>query len=340
MPTVLATGGAGYIGSHVVAELLATGWRVVLLDDFSNADREVPGRIAALGHGAPEVVAGDIRDAALLDDLFHRYAPDAVVHLAGLKAVGESVEKPVAYYDVNVGGALALLRAMQRHGTARLVFSSSATVYGAPERNPIGEEAAVGATSPYGRTKLFTEALIDDLTVAWPDFAALSLRYFNPVGAHASGLIGESPRGVPNNLFPYIAQTAAGLRARLRVFGNDYPTPDGTGVRDYIHVVDLARGHLAALEFLMRGEGRGRNLALNLGCGRGYSVLEAVGAFARASGREIPCEVVGRRPGDVAECVADPRRAEAVLGWRASRGLDAMCADTWAFQSRLMLPAS
>jgi UDP-glucose 4-epimerase len=324
----------------VVAELLASGWRVVVLDDFSNADREVPGRIAALGHGTAEVVTGDIRDAALLDDIFRRHAPDAVVHLAGLKAVGESVAKPVAYYDVNVGGVLALLRAMQRHGTSRIVFSSSARLYGAPERNPIGEEAAIGATSPYGRTKLFAEALIDDLAVAWPGFAALSLRYFNPVGAHASGLIGESPRGVPNNLFPYIAQTAAGLRARLRVFGNDYPTPDGTGVRDYIHVVDLARGHLAALEFLMRGEGGGRNLALNLGCGRGYSVLEAVDAFARASGREIPCEIVGRRPGDVAECVADPRRAEAVLGWRATRGLDAMCADTWAFQSRLMLPAS
>jgi len=340
MPTVLATGGAGYIGSHVVAELLAAGWRVVILDDFSNADLAVPARIEALGHGSAEVVAGDIRDAALLDDILRRHAPDAVVHLAGLKAVGESVERPVAYYDVNVGGAVALLAAMQRRGVTRLVFSSSATVYGIPDRNPIGEEAPVGATSPYGRTKLFTEALIDDLAVAWPEFAAMSLRYFNPVGAHASGLIGENPRGVPNNLFPYIAQTAAGSRARLRVFGNDYPTPDGTGVRDYIHVVDLARGHLAALEFLMRGEGRGRNLALNLGCGRGYSVLEAVAAFARASGREIPCEIVGRRPGDVAECVADARRAEAVLGWRATLGLDAMCADHWGFQSRLMLPAT
>lgn len=340
MPTVLATGGAGYIGSHVVAELLAAGWRVVILDDFSNADAAVPARIAALGIGAPEVVAGDIRDAALLDDLFRRHAPDAVVHLAGLKAVGESVERPIDYYDVNFGGAVTLLRAMQRHGVARLVFSSSATVYGTPDRNPIDETAPVSATSPYGRTKLFIEALLDDLAVAWPAFAAMSLRYFNPVGAHASGLIGENPRGVPNNLFPFIAQTAAGLRPRLRVFGNDYPTPDGTGVRDYIHVVDVARGHVSALEFLMRDEGRGRNTALNLGCGRGYSVLEAVEAFARASGREIPCEIVARRPGDVAECVADPRQAEALLGWRATCGLEAMCADHWAFQSRLILPVS
>ncbi|MFT3973846.1 MAG: UDP-glucose 4-epimerase GalE [Amaricoccus sp.] len=336
MPTVLATGGAGYIGSHVVAELLGAGWQVVILDDFSNADSGVPSRIATLGLGEAAVVAGDIRDAALLDGIFRDHRPDAVVHLAGLKAVGELVELPLAYYDVNFGGATALLAAMQRHNVQRLVFSSSATVYGTPERNPIPEDAPIRATSPYGRTKLFTEALLDDLAVAWPDFASMSLRYFNPVGAHASGQIGENPRGVPNNLFPFIAQTAAGRRAQLRVFGNDYPTPDGTGVRDYIHVVDLARGHLAALEYLMQGEGRGRNLPLNLGCGRGYSVLEAVAAFGRASGREIPCEIVGRRPGDVAECVADPRRAEALLGWRATLGLDAMCADHWAFQSRLM----
>jgi UDP-glucose 4-epimerase len=340
MPTILATGGAGYIGSHVVAELLATGWRVIILDDFSNAEPQVPQRIASLGHGAPEVVAGDIRDATLIDGLFVRHQFDAVVHLAGLKAVGESVERPIDYYDVNLGGATVLLRAMRRHEVRRLVFSSSATVYGAPECNPIDEAAPLGATSPYGRTKLFTEALLDDLAVAWPEFAAMSLRYFNPVGAHASGLIGEHPRGVPNNLFPFIAQTAAGLRPRLRVFGNDYPTPDGTGVRDYIHVVDLARGHVAALDFLMRDQGSGRNLALNLGCGRGYSVMEAVAAFERASGREISCEFVARRPGDIAECVADPRRAEAILGWRATRGLDAMCADHWAFQSRLMLPAA
>lgn len=338
MPTVLATGGAGYIGSHVVTELLDEGWQVVVLDDFSNSDPAIAGRIGSIGRGEPEVIAGDIRDAALVEEVFSRHEFDAVVHLAGLKAVGESVEKPIAYYDVNLGGATVLLGAMQRHGVSRLVFSSSATVYGTPERNPIDETAPLGATSPYGRTKLFTEALLSDLAASWPAFAAMSLRYFNPVGAHGSGLIGEHPRGVPNNLFPYIAQTAAGLRPQLRVFGSDYPTPDGTGVRDYIHVVDLARGHVAALGFLMQGEGRGTNLALNLGCGRGYSVLEAVAAFRRASNRDIPCEIVGRRPGDVAECVADPRRAEALLGWRATRDIEAMCADHWAFQSRLMLP--
>lgn len=340
MPTVLATGGAGYIGSHVVAELLSTGNRVIVLDDFSNADPGVADRINALGLGEPEVVRGDIRDAALLDTLFSREPVDAVIHLAGLKAVGESVVKPLAYYDVNVAGAVVLLDAMRRHGVERLVFSSSATVYGDPAQSPIDEDASLQATSPYGRTKLFIEEILSDLAVAWPGFAALSLRYFNPVGAHRSGLIGEHPRGVPNNLFPYIAQTAAGLRERLNVYGADYPTPDGTGVRDYIHVLDLARGHVAALDFLQAGEGRGRNLALNLGCGRGYSVLEALAAFERAVGREIPREIVARRPGDVAECVADPRRAEAILGWRATHDLEAMCADHWAFQSRLMQPSA
>lgn len=340
MPTVLATGGAGYIGSHVVAELLAAGWRVVVIDDFSNADPSVADRIAELGFGRPDVIVGDLRDAALVDEVFRQNDFDAVVHLAGLKAVGESVERPVDYYDVNLGSAAVLLRTMQRHGLTRLVFSSSATVYGTPERNPIDETAPLGATSPYGRTKLFTEALLTDLATAWPAFGALSLRYFNPVGAHPSGLIGEHPRGAPNNLFPYIAQTAASLRPRLRVFGDDYPTPDGTGVRDYIHVLDVALGHVAALEYLMSGEGDGRNLPLNLGCGRGYSVLEAISAFERATGREIPREIVARRAGDVAECVADPRRAEAVLGWRATRDLETMCADHWAFQSRLTLPAT
>ena len=226
---------------------------------------------------------------------------------------------------------------MARHGVRRLVFSSSATVYGTPETNPIPEAAPLAALNPYGRTKLMIEQVIDDLVVARPELAAISLRYFNPVGAHESGLIGENPKGVPNNLFPYIAQTAAGLRERLRIFGDDYPTPDGTGVRDYIHVVDLARGHLAALDFLLAGEGAGRNLPVNLGCGRGYSVLELVEAFGRAVGRPIPYEIVGRRAGDVAECVADPRRAAELFGWRATRGLDEMCADHWAFQSRALV---
>ena len=239
------------------------------------------------------------------------------------------------YYDTNVCGALALFEAMLRHDVRRLVFSSSATVYGAPASNPIPETAPLGALNPYGRTKLMTEEIIDDLVAAEPGFAAISLRYFNPVGAHKSGLIGENPKGVPNNLFPFIAQTAAGLRPRVSVFGNDYPTPDGTGIRDYIHVVDLAEGHLAALDRLMSGtEGQGRNLAINLGCGRGYSVLECLDAFSRASGRQVPFEIVGRRPGDAAECVADPARAADLLGWRAGRGLEEMCRDHWAFQAR------
>jgi UDP-glucose 4-epimerase len=335
--TVLVTGGAGYIGSHVAAELLAAGHPVVVLDDFSNADLGAIDRIAALGHGAPELVTGDVRDARLLDGVFARRDVGAVVHLAGLKAVGESVAQPLRYHDVNVGGAVALLQAMRRHGVGRLVFSSSATVYGMPESNPIPESAPLRTLNPYGRTKLMVEQVIDDLVAAEPDFAAVSLRYFNPVGAHASGLIGENPRGIPNNLFPFIAQTAAGLRERVRVFGGDYPTPDGTGVRDYIHVVDLAHGHLAALDFLAAGEGRGRNLALNLGRGQGYSVLQALAAFGRAVGRPIPYEIVPRRPGDAAECVADPSRAAALFGWRAERDLETMCADHWAFQSRLLV---
>lgn len=335
--TVLATGGAGYIGSHVVAELLASGRHVVVLDDFSNSGRDVVDRIASLGIGTPDLVEGDVRDPARLDAVFARFPIDAVVHLAGLKAVGESVTQPLRYYAVNVGGAVALLEAMLRHQVRRLVFSSSATVYGVPRSNPIGEGEPLGATNPYGRTKLFIEEIIGDLVVAQPDFAAVSLRYFNPVGAHKSGVIGEDPKGIPNNLFPFMAQTAAGIRDRLLVYGNDYPTPDGTGVRDYIHVVDLARGHLAAIDFLLAGEGAGQNVAVNLGCGRGHSVLESIAAFSRAAGREIPYEIVGRRPGDVAQCVADAGRAAELLGWRTERQLDEMCADHWAFQSRALV---
>jgi UDP-glucose 4-epimerase len=322
----------------VVAELLASGRRVVILDDFSNSQPETADRIATLGHGMPEVVEGDICDPAVLDAVFGRFDIDAVVHLAGLKGVGESVEQPLRYYEVNVGGAVALFKAMLRHGVHRLVFSSSATVYGVPERNPITEDAPLGAVSPYGQTKLMIEHILNDLVVAAPEFAAISLRYFNPVGAHKSGLIGENPNGVPNNLFPFIAQTAAGIRDAVRIFGSDYPTPDGTGIRDYIHVVDLARGHLAALDMLLEGQGaKGRNLPINLGCGRGYSVIEALRAFSKAVGRDIPYQIVDRRPGDIAVCVADAGRAADLLGWTTSLGLEEMCADHWAFQSRLLV---
>ena len=335
--TVLATGGAGYIGSHVVAELLASGREVVVLDDFSNSRPDVVARVNGLGGGEAVLVEGDVRDAALLHRLFAAFRIGAVVHLAGLKAVGESVRQPLRYHDVNVGGAIALLQAMLRHGVWNLVFSSSATVYGLPDRVPIDERAPLAALNPYGRTKLMIEGIIDDLVAAEPGFAALSLRYFNPVGAHPSGRIGENPKDVPNNLFPFIAQTAAGMRDRVRVVGGDSPTPDGTGVRDYLHVVDLARGHVAALDYLLSGgAARGQNLAVNLGCGRGYSVLEAIAAFSRACGRDIPYEIVARRPGDAPECVADPSLAARLFGWRATRGLDQMCADHWAFQRGAM----
>ena len=337
--TVLATGGAGYIGSHVVAELIGNGTRVVILDDFSNSSPAVVDTIRALGAGTVELVEGDVRDRGGLDALFDRFSIDAVIHLAGLKAVGESTAKPLLYYAVNVGGAVTLFEAMLRHDVRRLVFSSSATVYGTPASNPIPEDAPLGALNPYGRTKLMIEQVIDDLVAAEPDFAAISLRYFNPVGAHRSALIGENPRGVPNNLFPFIAQTAAGLRDKVRIFGDDYPTPDGTGIRDYIHVVDLARGHLAALELLLSDAGAQRTqprdqprLRSRLQRARMPGCLFA-GVRSRGSLRD-------RRspPRRRAECVADPRRAAALLGWRADRGLDEMCRDHWAFQSRLAMP--
>ena len=278
------------------------------------------------------MVTGDIRDPAALEAAFAGRGIDAVIHLAGLKAVGESVEQPLRYFDVNVGGAVALFEAMGRHGVRRLVFSSSATVYGTPETNPIPEAAPLNALNPYGRTKLKIEQTIDDLVVARPEVAASSLRYFNRVGRRV-GADRREPKGVPNNLFPYIAQTAAGIRERLRIFGGDYPTPDGTGVREYIHVVDLARGHLAALDFLLGGrEAAGRNLPVNLGCGRGYSVLESVEAFARAVGRPIPTRSSAAAPA-TSRKRADPRRAEELFGWRASAARR-MCADHWAYQSR------
>jgi UDP-glucose 4-epimerase len=333
IPWVLATGGAGFIGSHVAAVLLDAGFGVMILDSFANAHPSVIARLEALGPGRVRLAQGDVRDGRLLDSALRAVPVSAVIHLAGLKAVGESVAEPVRYYDVNLGGAVALLAAMERHGVRRLVFSSSATVYAAPGLlTP--ETAPLGALNPYGRTKLHTEHLLTDAVAADPALAAISLRYFNPVGAHPSGLLGEAPRGVPGNLFPLIAQAAAGQRPTLTVFGGDWPTPDGTGVRDYIHVMDLARGHLAAVRALIeRGDFVGRHTPINLGTGRGASVLEAVAAFEAASGRRVPLAFAPRRAGDAAACTADPTLARQLLRWSAEHDLARMCSDHWGFHS-------
>ena len=331
MPTVLLTGATGYIGSHTWIALWEAGYDVVGLDNHVNSSPQVLARLERIGGRTPRFVEADVGDAAALAALFAREKIDAVVHFAALKAVGESVEQPLAYWRNNVVGLLTLVEAMGRAGCRTLVFSSSATVYGTPERLPITEDAPLAATNPYGQTKLAGEKLLGDLGASDPAWSIGLLRYFNPVGAHASGLIGEDPRGTPNNLMPYIAQVAVGRRAELSVFGGDWPTPDGTGVRDYIHVVDLAEGHVAALRHLLGGKG---SVTVNLGTGRGTSVLELVRAFERASGRPVPHRIVARRAGDIAACWADPARAEATLGWRAVRDLDAMCADTWRWQSQ------
>ncbi|MFT3805161.1 MAG: UDP-glucose 4-epimerase GalE [Burkholderiaceae bacterium] len=328
--TILITGGAGYIGSHTVVELLNDGKQVLVLDNLSNSSAESLRRVERITGREVPFVEGDVRDARLLRALFRQQAFHSVVHFAGLKAVGESVAKPLEYYDNNVTGTNVLLAEMRQAGIKRFVFSSSATVYGDPEYVPLDERARTGATNPYGRSKLMVEEMLGDLIRAEPDWSIGILRYFNPVGAHPSGLIGEDPRDVPNNLMPFVAQVAVGRRDRLSVFGDDYPTPDGTGVRDYIHVVDLAQGHLAALAHAARTQGA---FTVNLGTGRGYSVLEMIRAFERASGREVPYRVVARRPGDIAECYADPSAAQSLLGWRASRGIDEMCADAWRWQS-------
>ena len=327
---VLVTGGAGYIGSHTVVELLQAGWPVVVLDNLSNASAESLRRVERITGLPAPLVRGDVRDEALLTDLLARHDFGATLHFAGLKAVGESVARPLEYYDNNVGGTQVLLRCLQRAGVKRFVFSSSATVYGDPQSVPLREDARTGPTNPYGRSKWMVELMLQDLAASDPGWAIGILRYFNPVGAHASGLIGEDPADVPNNLMPFVAQVAVGRRAELSVFGSDWPTRDGTGVRDYIHVVDLARGHVAALG--RAGEQAGA-FTVNLGTGRGYSVLEMVRAFERASGRPVPYRLVGRRPGDIAECYADPSYARALLGWQAERGIDEMCADAWRWQS-------
>lgn len=329
---VLLTGGAGYIGSHTAVECLAAGHEVVVFDNLSNSSVKSLDRVARIAGRPVAFVQGDIRDRAALRALFTRHAIDAVVHFAGLKAVGESVEKPLLYYDNNIAGSVALFEVMAEAGVKSVVFSSSATVYGDPTRVPITEDFPLSATNPYGRSKLFIEEMLRDVARSDDGWTIALLRYFNPVGAHESGLIGEDPRGIPNNLMPYIAQVAVGRRLHLNVFGGDYPTPDGTGVRDYIHVVDLSRGHVAALNRLHHKTGGVH--VWNLGTGHGVSVLEMVRAFEAASGKKVPCEIVARRPGDVAQCWADPSQAAHDLGWRAVHDLPRMCADAWRWQSQ------
>ena len=329
MTTILITGGTGYIGSHTVVELMAAGHDVFILDNLCNSRASVLDRIQRIVGRRPRFEQIDVRDRPALRRIFSSHRFDAVVHFAGLKAVGESVEKPLEYYDNNVSGSVALFDCMGEAGLRTIVFSSSATVYGEPAMVPIREDFPLSASNPYGRSKLMIEDVLRDTAAADSAWRIALLRYFNPVGAHSSGLIGESPNGIPNNLMPYIAQVAVGKLKELRVFGDDYPTPDGTGVRDYIHVVDLARGHLAALNALRQRPGV---LTVNLGTGRGYSVLEMVRAFAAASGKSVHYRVVGRRPGDVAQCFADPSLARATLGWQAQLGIDAMCTDAWRWQ--------
>ncbi len=328
---VLVTGGAGYIGSHTCVELLNAGHDVVVVDNLSNSRRESLRRVAQITGREVALEVADIRDRAALRRIFAAQPVDAVVHFAGLKAVGESVQQPLRYYQNNVEGTLTLLDVMGEHGVFNLVFSSSATVYGDPHTVPIREDFPLSATNPYGRSKLMIEEILRDLGVAGEQWRIALLRYFNPVGAHASGLIGEDPNGIPNNLMPYVTQVAVGKLAQLSVFGDDYPTPDGTGVRDYIHVVDLAIGHLRALDKLATQPGV---VAYNLGTGNGYSVLQMIAALEQASGRTVSYRIVDRRPGDVASCYADPAFASNELGWQAERGVEAMARDAWNWQSK------
>jgi UDP-glucose 4-epimerase len=324
---VLVTGGAGFIGSHTVVELLAAGFDVGIIDNLCNSKASVLDRIEAIAGRRPAFFEGDIRNRDTLREALAGCV--AVIHFAGLKAVGESVEKPLEYYDNNVSGSVTLFEAMRDAGVKTLVFSSSATVYGDPHAVPIREDFPLSATNPYGRSKLMIEDVLRDVATADAGWRIALLRYFNPVGAHPSGTLGEDPNGIPNNLMPYVSQVAVGKLQQLSIFGNDYATPDGTGVRDYIHVVDLALGHLAALRALEKQPGV---TTVNLGTGRGYSVLEMVRAFEQASGRPVPYRIAPRRPGDIAQCYADPTLAASLLGWKAERGIEAMCADTWRWQ--------
>lgn len=327
---ILLTGGAGYIGSHTHVALVEAGFTPVILDNFANSHPRVLERLQEITGQPVRCIRGDVLDTALVERVLREESIGGVIHFAGDKAVGESVQQPLKYYRNNIGGAVSLMQAMEAAGSEVMVFSSSATVYGDPASVPIREDFPRSATNPYGHTKLVIEDMLAAQCHARPAWKVAVLRYFNPVGAHPSGRIGEDPAGIPNNLMPYISQVAAGTREALQVFGDDYPTPDGTGVRDYIHVCDLAEGHVAALRYLLE---QGRGLTVNLGTGRGNSVLEVVHAFERASGRKVPYRVAPRRPGDVAQCYADPALARDLLRWEASRGLDAMCADAWRWQS-------
>lgn len=333
---ILVTGGAGFIGSHTVVELMLAGYEVLIVDNFCNSKPSVLDRIERIAGRRPEFVKADIRDRQSLHVLFSSHRFDAVIHFAGLKAVGESVAQPLRYYDNNVHGSVVLFETMAEAGVKTVVFSSSATVYGVPHALPIREDFPLSATNPYGRNKLIIEEVLRDIAHADASWRIALLRYFNPVGAHTSGLIGEDPNGVPNNLMPYIAKVAEGTLAKLSIFGGDYPTHDGTGVRDYIHVVDLARGHIEALKTLQISPGV---LTANLGTGQGYSVLDVVHAFEAESGRKVPYEIVDRRPGDIAACYADPSLAWKLLGWQARHGLNEMCRDAWRWQSMSQVAA-
>ena len=335
---ILVTGGAGYIGSHTCVELLNAGFDVTVFDNFCNSNSEALARVEQITGRKPGLIAGDCRDRAALVAALRQSKANAVIHFAGLKAVGESVEQPLSYYDNNVVGTLRLLEAMQECNVRTLVFSSSATVYGDPVKLPLAEDHPLAPTNPYGRSKLMTEEILRDLQRSDNSFRISILRYFNPVGAHPSGLIGEDPQGIPNNLMPFVAQVAVGRREALSVWGSDYATPDGTGVRDYIHVVDLSLGHLKALEALKASRGPQINkdagcLTVNLGTGQGYSVLDVVHAYEQASKRSIPYRIAPRRPGDIASCYADPKLAFELLGWQAKLGLEEMCANSWHWQS-------
>jgi UDP-glucose 4-epimerase len=328
---ILVTGGAGYIGSHTLIELIEAGHTPLVIDNFSNSSPEAVKRVEAITGQSIELHQADVCDSQKLDEVFGKLSFDAVIHFAGLKAVGESVEQPLTYYENNLVSTLTLLKAMEKHGVKKLIFSSSATVYGTPEALPLTEESRVGAglTNPYGKTKYMIEEILKDYVSAHPEFEATILRYFNPVGAHESGTIGEDPEGIPNNLLPYVSQVAVGKLEKVGVFGDDYDTPDGTGIRDYIHVTDLAKGHVAALEHLESGAN-----VYNLGTGKGVSVLELIATFSQACGKEIPYQVAPRRPGDIAACYADPAKAKQELGWEAEKSIQTACEDSWRWQSQ------